>query len=148
MMFINRIAQQAGHSQVPLQCSLILKYITWIITETETDSQSDAGSTKDTTYLALPCEVLGVFYEYLWENWPHTVLPKLSESLLPMKDVSFSRLCTTANVCSFPSVTTAINSSLDVYESYKSPHFFRLILSTAAREIDVHRCTWLMNCYN
>ena len=31
---------------------------------------SDAGSTKDTPYLALTGELWSVFYEYLWENWP------------------------------------------------------------------------------
>ena len=29
----------------------------------------DAGSTKDTPYLALMAELWGVFCEYLWENW-------------------------------------------------------------------------------
>ena len=30
----------------------------------------DAGSTKDTPYLALTGELWAVLCEYLWENWP------------------------------------------------------------------------------
>ena len=37
--------------------------IKWIIAGTQTDYQSDAGSTKDMLW--------GVFCEYLWENWLH-----------------------------------------------------------------------------
>ena len=36
----------------------------------QAECQSDAGSTKDTPYLALTGELWGVFCEYLWENWP------------------------------------------------------------------------------
>ena len=32
---------------------------------------SDAGSTKDTPYLALTGELWGVFCEYLWGYWPY-----------------------------------------------------------------------------
>ena len=38
-----------------------------MIAETQTEHQSDAGSTKDTPYLALTGEL---FSEYFWENWP------------------------------------------------------------------------------
>ena len=38
---------------------------------TEAEYQSDAGSTKDTTYLPLTGELWDVFCEYLWENWLH-----------------------------------------------------------------------------
>ena len=41
-----------------------------MITGTEAELQSDAASTKDTPYLALKRELLGVFCDYLWENWP------------------------------------------------------------------------------
>ena len=49
---------------------IYLSMITHIITETEAEYQSDAGSTKDTPCLALTGELWGVFCEYLWENWP------------------------------------------------------------------------------
>ena len=38
--------------------------------EIEAEYESDAGSTKDTPYLALTGEHWGVFCGYLWENWP------------------------------------------------------------------------------
>ena len=41
-----------------------------MITGTGAEYQSDAGSTKDTPYLALTGELWGVFCEYLWENLP------------------------------------------------------------------------------
>ena len=41
-----------------------------MITETESEYQSDAGSTKDTPYLVLTGELLGVFCECLGVNWP------------------------------------------------------------------------------
>ena len=41
-----------------------------MIAETQTEHQSDAGSTKDTPYLALTGELWGVFSEYFLENWP------------------------------------------------------------------------------
>ena len=41
-----------------------------MIAGTEPECQSDAGSTKDTPYLALTGEIRAVFCEYLWENWP------------------------------------------------------------------------------
>ena len=41
-----------------------------MIIEIEAESQSDAGTTKDTPYLALTGELWGVFCEYLWENQP------------------------------------------------------------------------------
>ena len=43
--------------------------ITLIITGTEAQYQSDAGSTKDTPYLTLTGELWTVFCEYLGENW-------------------------------------------------------------------------------
>ena len=39
-----------------------------MIEGTHAEYQSDAGYTP---YLALTGELWGVFYEYLWENWPH-----------------------------------------------------------------------------
>ena len=36
----------------------------------QAEYQSDVGSTKDTTYLALTGELWDVFCEYFWENWP------------------------------------------------------------------------------
>ena len=39
-------------------------------TEIEAEYESDAGSTKDTPYLALMGELWGVFCGYFWENWP------------------------------------------------------------------------------
>ena len=45
------------------------KNISWSITGTGAEYQSDAGSTKDTPYLALTGELWGVFCENLWENW-------------------------------------------------------------------------------
>ena len=39
-----------------------------MIIETESEYQSDAGSTIDTPYLALTGELWGVFREYLSEN--------------------------------------------------------------------------------
>ena len=41
-----------------------------MIRDTDAEYQADAGSTKDTPYLALTGELWGVFREYLWENWP------------------------------------------------------------------------------
>ena len=41
-----------------------------MIIEIEAQYQSDAGTTKDTPYLALTGELWGVFCEYLWENQP------------------------------------------------------------------------------
>ena len=41
-----------------------------MITRTEAEYQSEAGSTKDTPYLTLTGELWGVFCEYLSENWP------------------------------------------------------------------------------
>ena len=41
-----------------------------MITGTEVEYQSDAGSTKDNPYLALTGELWDVFCEYLWEKWP------------------------------------------------------------------------------
>ena len=41
-----------------------------MITGTQAEYQLDAGSTKDTPYLALMGGLWGVFCEYLWENWP------------------------------------------------------------------------------
>ena len=41
-----------------------------MITGTEAEYQSGAGSTKDTPYLALTGDLWGVFCEYLWKNWP------------------------------------------------------------------------------
>ena len=41
-----------------------------MIARSQTEHQSDAGSTKDTPYLALTGELWGVFSEYFWENWP------------------------------------------------------------------------------
>ena len=41
-----------------------------MITGTEAEYLSDAGSKKDTPYLALSGELWGDFSEYLWENWP------------------------------------------------------------------------------
>ena len=41
-----------------------------MIIEIEAEYQSDAGTTKDTPYLALTGELWGVFSEYLWENQP------------------------------------------------------------------------------
>ena len=40
-----------------------------MITETEAEHQSYAGSTKNTPYLALTGNLWGVFCEYLRENW-------------------------------------------------------------------------------
>ena len=40
-----------------------------MITGSEAEYQSDAESTKDTSYLILTGELWGVFCEYLWENW-------------------------------------------------------------------------------
>ena len=40
-----------------------------MIAETQTEHQSDAGSTKDTPYLTLTGELWGVFSEYFWESW-------------------------------------------------------------------------------
>ena len=37
---------------------------------TEAEYQSDAGSTKDTPYLALMGELCGIFCEYFLENLP------------------------------------------------------------------------------
>ena len=39
-----------------------------MIIEIEAEYQSDAGTTKDTPYLALTGELWGVFCEYLREN--------------------------------------------------------------------------------
>ena len=41
-----------------------------MIIEIEAEYQSDAGTTKDTPYLALTGDLWGVFCEYLWENQP------------------------------------------------------------------------------
>ena len=41
-----------------------------MIAGTETENRSDAETTKDTPYLALTGDLLDVFCEYLWENWP------------------------------------------------------------------------------
>ena len=41
-----------------------------MIIEIEAEYQSDAGTTKDTPYLALTGELWGVFCEYLRENQP------------------------------------------------------------------------------
>ena len=41
-----------------------------MIIEIEAEYQSDAGTTKDTPYLALMGELWGVFCEYLRENQP------------------------------------------------------------------------------
>ena len=41
-----------------------------MITGIEAEYQSDAGSAKDTTYLALTGELWRVFLEYLWEKGP------------------------------------------------------------------------------
>ena len=41
-----------------------------MITGTEAEYLSASGSTKDTPYLTPTGELWGVFYEYLWENWP------------------------------------------------------------------------------
>ena len=41
-----------------------------MIAGTQAEYQSDAGSTKDTPYLALTAELWGAFCEYFWENWP------------------------------------------------------------------------------
>ena len=41
-----------------------------MIIEIVAEYQSDAGTTKDTPYLALTGELWGVFCEYLWENQP------------------------------------------------------------------------------
>ena len=41
-----------------------------MITEIEAEYKYDAGSTKDTPYLALTGELWDVFCGYLWENWP------------------------------------------------------------------------------
>ena len=40
--------------------------IIWI----EAEYQSDAGTTKDTPYLALAGELCGVFWDNLWSNQP------------------------------------------------------------------------------
>ena len=40
-----------------------------IITETEAECLSDAGSTKDTPYFVLTGDLWGGFCEYLGENW-------------------------------------------------------------------------------
>ena len=47
--------------------SHILRYC--VITGTKAEYQSDAGSTKDTPYLALTGELWGVLCKHLWENW-------------------------------------------------------------------------------
>ena len=39
-----------------------------MIIEIEAEYQSDAETTKDTTYLVLTGKLWGVFCEYLWEN--------------------------------------------------------------------------------
>ena len=44
--------------------------ITLMSIEIEAEYQSDAGTTKDTPYLALTGELWGVLSEYLWENQP------------------------------------------------------------------------------
>ena len=41
-----------------------------MITGIVAEYQRNAGSTKDTPYLALTGELWGVCCEYLWENWP------------------------------------------------------------------------------
>ena len=41
-----------------------------MILGTRAEYQSGAKSTKDTPYLALTGELWGVFWEYIWENWP------------------------------------------------------------------------------
>ena len=41
-----------------------------MIKGTDAEYQLDAGPTKNIPYLALTGEQLGVFGEYLWENWP------------------------------------------------------------------------------
>ena len=48
-----------------------------MIIEIEAEYQSDAGTTKDTPYLALTGELWGVFCEYLWENQPRYNGPAL-----------------------------------------------------------------------
>ena len=59
----------------------------------QAEYQSDVGSTKDTTYLALTGELWDVFCEYFWENWPrynsttlyfHIPLPLTLESHGPL----------------------------------------------------------------
>ena len=54
---------------MPLKRGPILQDITLVITETEAEHASDAGSTKDIPYLALPGELWDVFYETLWKKW-------------------------------------------------------------------------------
>ena len=39
-----------------------------MITGTEADYRSDAGSKEDTPYLTLTSELWDVFCDYLWEN--------------------------------------------------------------------------------
>ena len=41
-----------------------------MIARTQAEYQSDAGSKKDTPYLALTGELWGDFCKYFWENWP------------------------------------------------------------------------------
>ena len=54
-------------SAVITQSNIVQYYIK--ITGTEAECQSDAGSIKDTPYLAVTGVLWGVFCEYLWENW-------------------------------------------------------------------------------
>ena len=41
-----------------------------MITGTQAEYEPDAGSTKDTSYLALTGELWGAFREYFWEYCP------------------------------------------------------------------------------
>ena len=62
-----------------------------MITGTEAEYQSGAGSTKDTPYLALTGELWGVFCGYLWENWPRYNDIALYKDIMPHYEEMISR---------------------------------------------------------
>ena len=88
-----------------------------MITGTEIEYQSDAGSTKDTPYLTLTGKLWGAFCEYLWENWlrmaPHRTWRKgITQGAYLDQDLALSTSTLTTSISARSSLV-ALNLSLE-----------------------------------
>ena len=66
---IGNCSEWVNYYYIQLSAVIMRSNIQRLITGTETEYQSDTGSTKDTPYLALMGELWRVFCWYFWENW-------------------------------------------------------------------------------
>ena len=75
--------------------SNISKLIAYMIAGTQTKNQSNAGFTRNTSYLALTGKLWGVFRECVWETWSRNI------GVLPFVAISFYRSCLSLQMKNF-----------------------------------------------